>query len=47
VLEDGPDVCDSESDSEHSDHGEELKGMYAPDLLDSDRKPRLEKARLT
>jgi hypothetical protein len=23
VLEDGPDVCESESDSEHSDHGEE------------------------
>jgi hypothetical protein len=22
VLEDGPDVCDSQSDSEHSDHGE-------------------------
>jgi hypothetical protein len=22
VLEDGPDVCGSESDSDHSDHGE-------------------------
>jgi hypothetical protein len=28
VLEDGPDVCGSESDAEYSDHGEELEGMY-------------------
>jgi hypothetical protein len=28
VLEDGNDVCDSESDSENEDHGEVLSGMY-------------------
>jgi hypothetical protein len=40
VLEDGPDVCDSESDSEYSDHGEDwkLSEMYAPDMLGPDGK---------
>jgi hypothetical protein len=28
VLEDGNDVCDSESDSENEEHGDELKGGY-------------------
>jgi hypothetical protein len=28
VLADGKDVCDSESDAEYSDHGEELTSMY-------------------
>jgi hypothetical protein len=28
VLEDGPDVCNSESDAEYIDHGEELTGMH-------------------
>jgi hypothetical protein len=28
VLEDGPDVCETESDTEYSDHGEVLEGMY-------------------
>jgi hypothetical protein len=28
VLEDGQDVCDSESDAEYSDHGEVHEGMY-------------------
>jgi hypothetical protein len=30
VLEDGPDVCDSEGPAEYSDHGDELTGMYTP-----------------
>jgi hypothetical protein len=28
VLEDGRDVCSSESDAEYTDHGEVLEGMY-------------------
>jgi hypothetical protein len=32
VLENGPDVCDSESDSENEDHGEVLSGMYTADI---------------
>jgi hypothetical protein len=28
VLEDGRNLCDSESDAEYSDHGEVLEGMY-------------------
>jgi hypothetical protein len=28
LLEDGPDTCNSESDAEYSDHGEELTDMY-------------------
>jgi hypothetical protein len=28
VLVDGPDVCDSESEAEYSDHGKVLEGMY-------------------
>jgi hypothetical protein len=40
VLEDGPDVCDSESDSEHSDHGEDWSypEMCTPDMLDANGK---------
>jgi hypothetical protein len=30
VLEDVPDVCDSESSAEYGDHGEELADGYAP-----------------
>jgi hypothetical protein len=32
VLESGPDVCNSESDSENEDHGEVLSGMYTADI---------------
>jgi hypothetical protein len=40
VLEDGRDVCNSESDSENEDHGEELTGMYTADIpLDSQGRP--------
>jgi hypothetical protein len=42
VLEDGPDVCDSESDSENSDHSEmwNYADMYTPDVLGPDGKPK-------
>jgi hypothetical protein len=39
VLEDGADVCNSESDSENEDHGEDLKGMYKHIPLDSNGCP--------
>jgi hypothetical protein len=40
VLENGPDVCDSESDSENEDHGEVLSNMYTDDIpLDSNGCP--------
>jgi hypothetical protein len=32
VLEDGHDVCDSESDSENEGHGDELTGMYTSEI---------------
>jgi hypothetical protein len=32
VLEDGPDVCDSESDAEYSDRGEVLADEGTPDV---------------
>jgi hypothetical protein len=32
VLENGPDVCDSESDSENEDHGEVLSWMYTVNI---------------
>jgi hypothetical protein len=32
VLENGPDVYDSENDSENEDHGEVLSVMYTPDI---------------
>jgi hypothetical protein len=35
VLEDGADVCNSDSDSENEDFGEELTGMYKNIPLDS------------
>jgi hypothetical protein len=38
VLEDGPDVCDSESDSDNSDYGEVLEGMYTAEMLDAEGK---------
>jgi hypothetical protein len=42
-----PDKCSSESDAEHSDHGEELAGICTPDMLGPDGIPKLEKARVT
>jgi hypothetical protein len=33
VLEGGPNVGNSERSTEYSDHGEELAGMYASDML--------------
>jgi hypothetical protein len=39
VLEDGPDVCNSESDSDNEDHGEKLTGMYIGVPLDSEGRP--------
>jgi hypothetical protein len=47
VSEDGKDLCDSESDAEYSDHGEELTGMYMPDMIGADDRPNLASARLT
>jgi hypothetical protein len=47
VLEDGKDICSSESDAEYSDHGEELTGMYTPDIIGHDGRPNLASARLT
>jgi hypothetical protein len=50
VLENGPDVCNSasESDSENEEHGEELKGMYTKDVpVDAKGLPVLAKCRLT
>jgi hypothetical protein len=42
VLEDGPDVHGEESDSEHSDHGEDWSyaTMYTPDMIGPDGKPK-------
>jgi hypothetical protein len=42
VLENGPEKCSSESDSENSDHGEawEYSEMYTPDMLSPDGKPK-------
>jgi hypothetical protein len=40
VLENGRDVCDSESDSENEEHGEELTNMYTSEIpLDEDGRP--------
>jgi hypothetical protein len=40
VLEDGADVCNSESDSENEDHGEVLTGVYTPEIkVDSQGRP--------
>jgi hypothetical protein len=50
VLENGPDVCNSasESDSENEEHGEELKGMYTEDVpKDEQGQPILAKCQLT
>jgi hypothetical protein len=42
MLEDGPDMCDSESDSENSDHGDmwSYTDMYTPEMLGPDGKPK-------
>jgi hypothetical protein len=32
IKEDGNDVCDSQSDSENEEHGEELTGMYTSEI---------------
>jgi hypothetical protein len=49
VFEDGRDVCDSESDAEYSDHGEEWSDpeMYTPDMMNEKGKPDLSRARMT
>jgi hypothetical protein len=49
VLEDGPDVCNSESSAEYSDHGEEwaISDMYTPDMLNEKGQPILDRARMT
>jgi hypothetical protein len=39
VLQDGNDVCDSESDSKNEEHGEELTGCYLGIPLDKDGNP--------
>jgi hypothetical protein len=40
VLEDGPETCNSESDSDHSDHGEDWadSNMYTSEMLGPDGK---------
>jgi hypothetical protein len=42
VLENGPDRCSSESDSENSDHGEmwSYESTYTPEMLGPDGKPK-------
>jgi hypothetical protein len=42
VLENGPDKCSLESDSESEDHGEQWSyaNIYTPNMLGPDRKPR-------
>jgi hypothetical protein len=49
VLEAGPDVCDSESDAEYSDHGEKWSDSetYTSDMLNEKGEPDLGRARLT
>jgi hypothetical protein len=47
VLENGPDVSNSESDSENSDHGEELEDIYTPEMLDNEGKPKSGPIKLT
>jgi hypothetical protein len=39
ILEDGRDVCNSETDAEYSDHGEVLEGMYTEGADDGTGKP--------
>jgi hypothetical protein len=42
ILENGRDVCDSESDSENSDHGEGIsyQSAYTPEMLGPEGKPK-------
>jgi hypothetical protein len=48
VLENGADVCNSESDSENEEHGEELKGEHTADVpVDSNGQPVLGKCKLS
>jgi hypothetical protein len=48
VLEHGPDVCNSSSDSEEENHGDTLKGMYTPEVpVDSKGQPILAKRKFT
>jgi hypothetical protein len=47
VLEDGPDVCISESSAEFSDHGKELPWMYTPGMLDNEGNAILDGAMMT
>jgi hypothetical protein len=43
------DVCDSESETEYSDHGAKWSDseMYTPDIMDEKGKPVLGRARMT
>jgi hypothetical protein len=49
VLEDGPEVCSSESEAEYSDHGEQwlASDIYTPDMLDENGNPILARATMT
>jgi hypothetical protein len=49
VLEDGRDMCNSESDAEYSHHGEKWSDseMDTPDMMDEKGKPVLGRARMT
>jgi hypothetical protein len=48
VLEDGPDVCNSESDSDNEDHGDKLTGMYTSAVpLDSNGHPMTSACKVT
>jgi hypothetical protein len=48
VLEEGPDVCGSESDAEYSDRGEKWEDseMYTQDMLNEKWREDLTRARL-
>jgi hypothetical protein len=49
ALEDGLDLCNSESSAEYSDYGEELAiaDMYTPEMLDEKGKPVPERVTIT
>jgi hypothetical protein len=49
VLEEGPDVCDSENDADYSDHGAKWADseMYTPDMMNEKGKPDSARVRLT
>jgi hypothetical protein len=47
VLEDGHEICSSESSAEYSDHGEELSDAYVGDMFEENGKPVLARAVMT